>query len=182
MAVAGDEPQDRFPGVKPAVEVTVRFEDGTRRVVTAYDFGPEITNRNDPDPIYYFSLLGCEPLLVHAIRHKAGLLQHPGIYLGACVQAAASAANLDAFPPQLGIARPSRTFVHSFENFEVPSPDSLFERRGVQISSQLRGVRALSAYPQGKLVTSRVDFTQENKRVGGGTVNMAYIPSHLVRR
>ena len=74
----------------------------------------------DPDPIYYFTLLGCEPLLVGAIRNKVDLPHHPGIYLGASLQAAAGVAQRDALTPGAGVEIPSRTFLHSVEGLTVP--------------------------------------------------------------
>lgn len=175
---AGDAPlKDRFPGAKPALEVLVSFEDGVQRVISAYDFGPEITQRNDPDALSYFSLFECDPRIVSQVKVKVDLAAHPGIFIGACTQGAIYTAFEETKANGDAIQFRSRPYVHSLSGFQLPPVDSFFEKGGMRVTSRMVGTRPLKQFPEGKLITSRVDFLQMGKIVGGGSVNMAYVPA-----
>jgi len=182
---AGDTPhQTSYPGVKPALEVAVSYDNGAQRVIYGYQFGPKITNRND-DPIGFLEgdNFPTSPELVDETIEAMGWRKNPGIFIANWLQTAAHSAGspdtiqrMRSFPLSLWSYRP---LIHSAKGFQLPSYADGASYGVANYVTKVTDVRPLASLPNSRFLGTKVDIVKANKRIGGGKINFAILPADM---
>lgn len=171
---AGDTPhQSRFPGLDPAVELLVTYQDGVQRKVLGFDLGQGVTQRNAPLPLGFEGAYA-ESEDLERFKEYVRFQDYPGLHASGWVQAAADHVGketLARYP--LNRYHP---MVHSVSGFNLPHPDDSFRKGPFTFACTTLKERPLKKIPEGRLVSTRVSFIQNGTNKGGGVVNMAHLP------